>query len=33
MLRIPSTKYRSFAPIEIADRSWPNRVIAAHPQW
>jgi 2-isopropylmalate synthase len=33
MLRNPSTKYRSFTPIDIADRKWPNRVIAAPPQW
>src|SRR5271155_2354296 len=33
MLRNPSTKYRAFTPIDIADRSWPNRVIAAPPQW
>jgi 2-isopropylmalate synthase len=33
MLRNPSTKYRAFTPIDIADRRWPNRVIAAPPQW
>src|SRR5271167_1156963 len=33
MLRNPSTKYRAFTPIDIADRSWPNRVIAAPPEW
>jgi 2-isopropylmalate synthase len=33
MLRNPSSKYRPFAPIDIADRSWPNRVIAAPPTW
>src|ERR1700685_2282959 len=33
MLRNPSTKYRAFTPIDIADRSWPHRVIAAPPQW
>ena len=33
MLRNPSTKYRAFPPIDIADRSWPNCVIAAPPQW
>ena len=33
MLRNPSTKYRAFTPIDIADRSWPNCVIAAPPQW
>jgi 2-isopropylmalate synthase len=33
MLRIPSTKYRAFAPIDLGDRSWPSRVITAPPQW
>jgi 2-isopropylmalate synthase len=33
MLRNPSTKYRSFPPIDLADRSWPSRVIAAPPVW
>ncbi|HEY2678417.1 MAG TPA: 2-isopropylmalate synthase [Steroidobacteraceae bacterium] len=33
MLRNPSSKYRPFAPIDMADRSWPNRVIAAPPIW
>jgi 2-isopropylmalate synthase len=33
MLRNPSTKYRAFTAIDIADRSWPHRVIAAPPQW
>src|ERR1700730_10874591 len=33
MLRIPSSKYRSFAPIELADRTWPNQVIQAPPTW
>jgi 2-isopropylmalate synthase len=33
MLRTPSNKYRSFAPIEIPDRTWPNRVISAPPTW
>ncbi len=33
MLRAPSTKYRAFAPIDLGDRSWPNRVITAPPQW
>ena len=33
MLRIPSSKYRSFAPIELADRTWPNRVITTPPTW
>jgi 2-isopropylmalate synthase len=33
MLHNPSTKYRAFAPIDIADRTWPNRVIQAPPLW
>jgi len=33
MLRNPSSKYRAFAPIDLADRSWPSRVIGAPPQW
>jgi 2-isopropylmalate synthase len=33
MLRNPSAKYRSFTPIDLADRSWPSRVIAAPPVW
>jgi 2-isopropylmalate synthase len=33
MLRNPSTKYQSFKPIGLADRTWPNRVIQAPPTW
>src|ERR1700727_2990145 len=33
MLRNPSSKYRSFAPIDLADRRWPNTVITAPPTW
>jgi 2-isopropylmalate synthase len=33
MLRNPSTKYRSFPPIGLTDRTWPNKVIAAPPLW
>jgi 2-isopropylmalate synthase len=33
MLRNPSSKYRSFPPIDLSDRSWPNRVISAPPTW
>ncbi len=33
MLIKPSAKYRPFAPIDIADRTWPNRVITAPPLW
>ena len=33
MLRNPSSKYRSFAPIDLTDRRWPNAVIGAPPTW
>ena len=33
MLRKPSSKYQSFKPIDLADRTWPNRVIDAPPVW
>ena len=33
MLRNPASKYRSFAPIDLTDRTWPDRVIAAPPTW
>src|SRR5476651_1668045 len=33
MLRNPSTKYQSFKPIDITDRTWPNRVIRTPPMW
>jgi 2-isopropylmalate synthase len=33
MLRDPSTKYQSFKPIPIADRTWPGKVITAPPVW
>src|SRR6267142_6452412 len=33
MLRTPQAKYRPFAPIDIADRTWPNRAITAPPTW
>ncbi|MFI4890618.1 MAG: 2-isopropylmalate synthase [Steroidobacterales bacterium] len=33
MLRNPSTKYRSFPPVGLIDRTWPNRVISAPPVW
>jgi 2-isopropylmalate synthase len=33
MLRTPSTKYRAFAPIDLSDRTWPNRAIEAAPVW
>jgi len=33
MLRTPSTKYRPFAAIDIADRTWPGRTLTAPPTW
>jgi 2-isopropylmalate synthase len=33
MLRNPVSKYRPFAPIGLADRSWPSRVISTPPIW
>ncbi len=33
MLPNPSTKYRAFAPIDLQDRTWPNRCIVAPPVW
>src|SRR5690606_10974082 len=33
MLKVPANKYRAFAPIEIRDRTWPDRVISAPPVW
>jgi 2-isopropylmalate synthase len=33
MLTDPSTKYRAFAPIALADRTWPSRTITQVPVW
>ena len=33
MLQDPTSKYRSFAPIDLAARTWPDNVIAAPPLW
>ncbi|HEV7356624.1 MAG TPA: 2-isopropylmalate synthase [Steroidobacteraceae bacterium] len=33
MLRNPSSKYRAFVPVALADRTWPNAVISAPPTW
>ncbi len=33
MLHDSLTKYRPFEPIQIADRTWPNRVLRAAPTW
>ncbi len=33
MLPNPAAKYRPFAPIALADRQWPNKVIDRAPIW
>lgn len=33
MLRDPSTKYRPFPPVDLPDRSWPNKTITRPPIW
>jgi 2-isopropylmalate synthase len=33
MLRNPSTKYRSFPPVDLRDRQWPSRTITRPPRW
>lgn len=33
MLRTPSQKYRPFVPVNLPDRTWPNRTLAAPPTW
>ncbi len=33
MLQDPATKYRAFAPVRLADRTWPDAVITRPPVW
>src|SRR5579862_6953823 len=33
MLKTPSQKYSPFPPVDLTDRTWPNRVIARAPAW
>jgi 2-isopropylmalate synthase len=33
MLRDPSTKYRPFPQVNLADRQWPSRTITNPPRW
>jgi 2-isopropylmalate synthase len=33
MLQQPSAKYRPFAPVPLADRTWPSQVITQPPIW
>src|SRR5688500_15400419 len=33
MIKNPSSKYKSFPPIKLTDRTWPNNVITKPPIW
>jgi 2-isopropylmalate synthase len=33
MLKNPATKYRAFAPVRLADRTWPDAVLQRAPVW
>ena len=33
MLKHPASKYRQFAPVQLPDRQWPDRVLTAAPIW
>ena len=33
MLYNPATRYRPFAPIALADRTWPSKTITIPPIW
>lgn len=33
MLKNPASKYRAFAPVRLADRTWPDVVLARPPVW
>ena len=33
MLKNPATKYRSFAPVQLRDRRWPDAVLTQAPIW
>jgi 2-isopropylmalate synthase len=33
MLKDPSTKYRPFEPVRLADRTWPDAVLRRAPVW
>jgi 2-isopropylmalate synthase len=33
MLTDPQTKYRAFAPVRLADRTWPDAVLTRPPVW
>ena len=33
MLDNPASKYRAFPPVRLTDRTWPDAVLSAAPQW
>ena len=33
MLTHPSTKYAAFKPVNLPDRTWPNKTITTAPTW
>ena len=33
MLKNPASKYRAFTPVRLADRTWPDAVLARPPVW
>jgi 2-isopropylmalate synthase len=33
MLKNPASKYKAFAPVRVADRTWPDAVITKPPVW
>lgn len=33
MLKTPSSKYKAFAPVRLADRTWPDAVLTKAPIW
>ncbi len=33
MLKFPENKYRPYAPVPLANRQWPSRVIQSPPMW
>ena len=33
MLKNPSSKYKPFPPVPLADRQWPNRTLTQAPRW
>src|ERR1700682_3649341 len=32
-MKMPFEKYKRFVPLELPDRTWPNRLIAHAPRW